>query len=108
MGLHQSATDVVQSACHTLAVLSDVKGQAVKCNQIFSQIFCYFAVLEVISIVSHSIPYRYVLFYSILFYSILFYSILFYSILFYSILFYSILFYSILFNCIVLYYTVFL
>lgn len=28
MGLHQSATDVVKSACHTLAILSDVKGQA--------------------------------------------------------------------------------
>ena len=28
MGLHQTATDVVKSACHTLAILSDVKGQA--------------------------------------------------------------------------------
>lgn len=28
MGLHRTATDVVKSACHTLAILSDVKGQA--------------------------------------------------------------------------------
>ena len=28
MGLHQTATDVVKSACHTLAILSDVKGEA--------------------------------------------------------------------------------